>query len=312
MITASTRSLGLLIVALLVGCAPSPAQHSGARSNAGPTAHADSKASPSARAAGEGAARTAGQPKAQTLDELLLFFPTKFPDGNWQPDGLLFEDAWFDAADGTRLHGWYCPCENSRAVILYAHGNAGNLAHRSARMRYFQKELRVAALIFDYRGYGRSEGTPTVEGVLQDARAARRLLAGRARVNESQVVLLGDSLGGAVAVQLAGEDGARGLVLESTFSSLRDIASHHYPRLAWLVPADKLDSVSQIARYNGPLLQSHGDADRTIPYALGWRLFEAAKGVKQFVRMPGRDHNDRLPADYLRQLDRFIEALPER
>jgi uncharacterized protein len=248
----------------------------------------------------------------QTLDELLLFFPSKHPVGNWKPDGLQFEDAWFSALDGTRLHGWYCPCENARAVVLFAHGNAGNLSHRAQRLKYLHDELRVTTLIFDYRGYGRSEGTPRVEGVLEDARAARKSLAGRAGVNESQVVLWGESVGGAVAVQLASEGGARGLILESTFSSLRDVASVHYPRAAWLIPADKLDSASRIGSYNGPLLQSHGDVDRTIPIALGLKLFEAAKGRKQFVRMEGNDHNDEPSTDYLRELDRFIGDLPEK
>jgi hypothetical protein len=100
--------------------------------------------------------------------------------------------------------------------------------------------------------------------------------------------------------------------LESTFSSLRDIGSHHYPKLAWLVPAGKLDSVARIAGYKGPLLQSHGDADRTIPYALGLKLFKAANDPKQFVRIAGGDHNDPSSAECLRELDRFISNLPEQ
>ena len=253
----------------------------------------------------------AEKPRGPSVDELLLFFPTKYPHGNWTPEGLTFEDAWFSAADGTRVHGWFCPCDQPRAVLLYAHGNAGNLSHRSWRMEYFQKQLRVAALIFDYRGYGRSEGRATVEGALQDARAARTFLARRTGVPESHIVLLGDSLGGAVAVDLA-SDGARGLILENTFSSLKEVAAYHYPRLAWLVPPEKLNSVSKLARYQGPLLQSHGDADGTIPYSLGVKLYEAAPGPKLFVLNPGGDHNDPPTVEYLRQLGRFIETLPKQ
>jgi fermentation-respiration switch protein FrsA (DUF1100 family) len=249
--------------------------------------------------------------KTRSLDELLLFFPSKYPEGNWKPEKLTFEDAWFTAQDGTRLHGWYCPCKNARAVLLHMHGNGGNLSHRAALMRYFQHGLRVTAFIFDYRGYGRSEGVPTVEGILQDVRAARTFLARREGVAEAQVVPAGQSLGGAVAVDLAAEGGARGLILESTFSSMRDVASHHYPRLAWLAPAAKLDSTARIARYNGPLLQSHGDADRTIPYSLALKLFKAANEPKRFVRIPGADHNDPPSAEYIRQLDQFIGGLPE-
>jgi fermentation-respiration switch protein FrsA (DUF1100 family) len=247
--------------------------------------------------------------KPQTLDELLLFYPSKYPDGDWKPKGLSFEDVSFKAEDGTRLHGWYCPCEKPRAIVLFAHGNAGNLSQRSGRMQYFQKQLRVTALIFDYRGYGRSEGVPTVEGILQDARAARTVLARRTAVPESQIVLMGRSLGGAVVVQLAAESPARALILESTFSSLKDLAGHHFPHLAWFVPTNKLDSLSQIKRYRGPLLQSHGDADDTVPYALGLRLFQAANDPKRLITIRGGDHNSPQSAEYYLQLNRFLDDL---
>jgi hypothetical protein len=244
-----------------------------------------------------------------SLDELLLFFPSKYPHGNWKPEGLAFEDVWFDSDDGTRIHGWYCPCERPRAVLLYAHGNAGNVSHRAPLLARLQQQLRVSVLIFDYRGYGRSEGIATVEGILRDARAARALLAEHAGVHESEIVLMGRSLGGAVAVQLAAEARPRGLILESTFSTLRDVAAVHYPKLAWLVPADKLDSAAQITRFQGPLLQSHGDADRTIPYDLGQKLFRAAGEPKQFVTIPHGDHNHPQSAEYYEQLDRFLDSL---
>jgi fermentation-respiration switch protein FrsA (DUF1100 family) len=246
-----------------------------------------------------------------TLDELFLFFPAKYPNGNWQPKGLDYEDVYFPSEDGTRIHGWYCPCDNARAVLLYAHGNAGNLSHRAPLLQYFQNQLRVAVLIFDYRGYGRSEGLPTVDGVLDDARAARKFLSSHTGVGQSATVLMGRSLGGAVAVQLAAESRPRGLILQSTFSSLRDVASHHYPRLAPLVPPDKLDSASRIARYRGPLLQSHGDADRTVPFASGTKLFDAANEPKQFVTIPGGDHSHPQTKEYNVQLDRFLETLPD-
>jgi fermentation-respiration switch protein FrsA (DUF1100 family) len=113
-------------------------------------------------------------------------------------------------------------------------------------------------------------------------------------------------LGGAVAVQLAAEQRPRALVLENTFSSLRDIAAHHYPAVAWLVSAKKLNSSEQIAKYQGPLLQCHGDADRTIPFVLGEKLFAAANEPKQFVRTPNGDHNDWLPEEHYSKLDPLL------
>ena len=244
--------------------------------------------------------------KTQTIDELLLFFPAKYPAGNWAPRDLRFQDVWFTSEDKTRLHGWYCPCERPRATILIAHGNAGHIASRAAGLKFLQSTMRVSVFIFDYRGYGRSEGVPTVEGALQDARAARAKLRELAGIKDSQMLLMGESLGGAVAVQLAAESAPRGLILQSTFSSLKDIASIHYPKLAWLVPPGKLDSATQIAKYHGPLLESHGDADRTIPFASGEKLFRAANEPKIFFRMPGVGHNNWQTQAYFQRLDEFI------
>jgi fermentation-respiration switch protein FrsA (DUF1100 family) len=243
----------------------------------------------------------------RTIDELLLFFPTKFPDGNWQPENLKYEDVFFEAVDKTRVHGWYCPCEKPRAVILIAHGNAGHVAHRAGWLRYLQTEARVTTLMFDYRGYGRSAGKPTVPGVLQDARAARAKLCELAGVKDSELLLMGESLGGAVAVQLAAESAPRGLILQSTFSSLRDAANVHFPRLSWLVPKNKLDSFSAISRYKGPLLQSHGTTDGTIPFLLGEKLHRAANQPKTLLKIPGAGHNNWMTQDYLDRLDQFID-----
>jgi uncharacterized protein len=308
----------LIALTAFADCSPSARQETTSPSAAALPSEpmSDPKSSPSkfpasrGNAAAQGGASSSKQAKSQTLDELLLFYPSKYPDGDWKPKGLNFEDAWFKAEDGTRLHGWYCPCDKPRAILLFAHGNAGNLSQHSGLMQYFQKQLRVTAFIFDYRGYGRSEGLPTVEGILQDARAARIFLAHRAKVPESQIVLMGRSLGGGVVVQLGAESAARGLILESTFSSFKDVAAHHYPRLALLVPTSKLDSLSQIKRYKGPLLQSHGDADGTVPYSLGLKLFRAANDPKRWITIHGGDHNSPQSADYYREVDRFLDVLP--
>lgn len=245
----------------------------------------------------------------RSLDELLLFFPSKYPEDNWEPKGLDFEDAWIETDDGNRIHGWYCPSENPRAVILLAHGNAGHIASRASWLTYLQRDLRVTTFAFDYRGYGRSDGVPTVEGILHDARAARTYLAKRAGVDESEIYLMGESLGGAIAVQLAAETPPRALILQSTFASLRDVARVHYPALAWVVPKTRLNSAAAIEKYEGPLLQSHGDADSTIPLSSGQSLYKSAKGSKHFLTIKGADHNDWLTAEYVRYLDAFIKKV---
>ena len=245
----------------------------------------------------------------QSIDELLLFFPVKYPTGDWQPKDLRFDDVYFTADDKTQLHGWYCPCDNPRAVILLAHGNAGHVASRAPWLRYLQSKAMVSTFIFDYRGYGRSEGTPTVEGALRAARAARAKLCEIASIKDSEILLMGESLGGAIVVQLASESAPRGLVLQSTFSSMRDVADVHFPKLSWLVPRNRLDSLSRIVKYQGPLLQSHGDRDQTIPFALGEKLFRAANEPKTMIVVANADHNNWLSDDYSQRLNEFFNRV---
>ncbi|WP_417385540.1 alpha/beta hydrolase [Gimesia sp.] len=245
------------------------------------------------------------------VERALVYQPRPFPEPDSLPENLPFEDAWFEAEDGTRLHGWYLGHPKPRAVALFCHGNAGNIVSRGETLKILQERHGLAVMTFDYRGYGKSEGKPSERGILQDARAARAWLASRAGVEETEIVLMGRSLGGAVAVDLAAEDGARGLVLASTFSSLPDAAAYHVP---WIFPSlnmtQRLNSAGKIGNYSGPLLQSHGDKDQLIPIELGRKLFDAAGGPKRFIVIPGAGHNDPQPEEYRRIFDEFIASLP--
>ncbi len=244
------------------------------------------------------------------FENSLIFLPAKYPIGDWSPD-LPVEDADFVAADGTRLHGWYLHHERPRAVILHAHGNAGNLTHRLDVMQRIHSQADASVMLFDYRGYGRSQGSPSERGVLEDARAARDWLAQRAGIGTDEVVLMGRSLGGAVAVDLAVDGGARALVLESTFTSLPDVAAVHYPWVpVRLLLRTRLDSLAKIARYDGPLLMSHGEADEIVPFELGKQLFDrAATGDKRLLTIRQRGHNDPQPDWYYDELEAFLEQL---
>jgi len=245
------------------------------------------------------------------LEESLIFIPLNYVDDVWRPTGLAYEDAWFEAEDGTQIHGWYVPHERPRAHVLFSHGNAGNITHRADILRLLHDRSQVAVMIYDYRGYGRSQGRPNEPGVLADARAARAWMARRAGIAETEIVQMGESLGGGVAVDLAAADGARGLVLVSTFTSLPDIAAHYYPFLPvrWLMRT-RLDSISKIGHYHGPLLQLHGKLDTIIEYANAQELFEAANQPKQFVTLPGHDHNNPLPPRFYDAVKAFVEGLP--
>ena len=175
-------------------------------------------------------------------------------------------------------------------------------------LKTLHDQMGVSVLGFDYRGYGRSEGTPDEPGILSDARAARAWLARRAGIAEKEMVLVGRSLGGAVAIDLAAADGARGLVVESTFTSMPELGELKMP---WLSPRKvmktQLNSLAKIGNYHGPLLQSHGTADQLIPYAMGRQLFEAAKEPKRFIPVPNGDHNCPQTAEYLTALSECLE-----
>ena len=249
---------------------------------------------------------------ATGFEESLVFRPQAYPVGHWEkPNGV--EDAGFVSADGVNLHGWFAEANQPRAVVLYMHGNGGNLTLCRDTLRMFHDQLNASILVFDYRGYGRSEGTPSEAGVLADARAARRWLASRAGVAEGDIVLVGHSLGGGVAVDLAANDGARGLVLENTFTSLPGVAQSHFP----LVPFRslmhcRLNSLAKIPSYHGPVLVKHGDADEIVPFALGNKLFAAANEPKQFITIPGGRHNDPATREYVAALDGFLNSLGSR
>lgn len=242
------------------------------------------------------------------FENSLVYFPSRYPDGDWslQPG---MEDAWFEAADGTRLHGWYFQVDRPRAVVLFCHGNGASIAWRRGLIDAF-RELQVSALLWSYRGYGRSEGSPHESGILQDARAARAWLANRSDVSASDIVLWGESLGGAVAVDLA-QEGARGLILEHTFTTMPDVAHWHYPWLpARTMMRNRFNSIEKIGKYRGPLLQFHGNADRVVPYSIGQQLFAAANEPKQFVTIEKGDHNDPRTFAVFEAIDRFLGSLP--
>ncbi|HEV3440771.1 MAG TPA: alpha/beta hydrolase [Gemmata sp.] len=243
------------------------------------------------------------------IEQSLVFWPVTYPKGDWILEPGV-EDAWFKSADDTQLHGWYAEVKQPRAVVLYAHGNAGNITDVRPYLRLFRDRLNVSILVFDYRGYGKSSGSPTEVGIIDDARAARLWLAKRVGIPEIDIVLVGHSLGGGVVVDLAARDGARGLVLENTFTSLPDAAVTHVP----LRPLMQMqfDSLTKLPNYRGPLLQTHGDADRVIPFAIGCKLFDAANEPKRFVPIHGGDHNDPPSPDYVKALDRFLDSLPVR
>jgi fermentation-respiration switch protein FrsA (DUF1100 family) len=176
-------------------------------------------------------------------------------------------------------------------VLLWFHGNAGNLSHRADLMLTLAK-TPAQVFIVDYRGYGRSEGRPSEKGLYLDAEAAWRYLTNERKVVPGRIVLFGDSLGSAVAIDLATRVPAAGLIVQSGFTSARDMAARHFPFVPRPLVRTRMDSLAKIPTVQGPKLFIHSPQDEVVPYELGRRLFEAAGEPKRFLEIPGASHND--------------------
>lgn len=205
--------------------------------------------------------------------------------------GLEYEDVQFRTADGLLLHGWFVPAHQARGVLLFMHGNAGNITHRLDSIRLFNR-LGLSVFIFDYRGYGRSEGRPSEQGTYRDAEAAWRFLVEDRGVRPDEIVLFGRSLGASIAAKLAGDTQPSALIIESAFTSAPDLAARYY----WYLPVRALarfryDTRSHVARVSCPVLVAHSVNDEIVPVEHGRLLFEAASEPKTFLEMNG-GHND--------------------
>ncbi len=202
--------------------------------------------------------------------------------------GLDFEDVYFETSDAVKLNGWFIPARGSRYTILLCHGNAGNMSRRIRKAVLFNK-LGCDVFMFDYRGYGKSGGSPSEKGLYEDARAAYRYLLKRG-VAADRMIGYGESLGGAVVIDLAGGNRLRGLILESAFSNARDMAGVYYPYIpSWAIDS-KFDSMEKIKLIKIPKLIIHSVNDSIVPFRFAEKLYKVASEPKTFLRVRG-EHN---------------------
>lgn len=247
-----------------------------------------------------------------TFLETWLVYPTPPVDrADWNPAGD-HEDVRFASADGTRLHGWFYDRPGARYALLYCHGNGNMIADNHELMTHLRDRLGAAVFSFDYRGYGKSEGRPSERGLIDDGVAAADWLAARTGRPADELVVIGRSLGGGVAAGIAAERGAGALVLQNTFSRITDVAAGRFPWLpVRLLMRNRFDSIDRLARYDGPLLMSHGTRDEVVPYQLGRRLFDASPSpVKTWIDLPDYTHNRPQPMSYYGDLRAFLEQIP--
>ncbi|HHJ20674.1 MAG TPA: alpha/beta hydrolase [Gammaproteobacteria bacterium] len=244
----------------------------------------------------------------------MTFFPYATLDQTPAEWGVAYEDVFLDTADDVRLHGWYIPRHDSRQVLLFFHGNAGNISHRGASVEIFH-QLGLNVFIFDYRGYGKSQGKPDENGLYEDARAAWRYLTNERKFDQKDIILFGRSLGGAVAAELAAEVQPGGLILESTFSSAREVANVIFPVLSRLIVLRyDFNTAAHMRQITSPVLVLHSPDDEIIPLRLGEQVFQAANEPKSFVKMRGGHNNGFLMSqpDYERALGAFISSVNGR
>jgi fermentation-respiration switch protein FrsA (DUF1100 family) len=204
------------------------------------------------------------------------------------------------------LHGWYVPADNARGTVLFSHGNAGNIGHRLDSVRLFNR-LDLNVLIYDYRGFGNSEGKTTEAGTYLDGQAAWAWLTEEKQTDPGQIVIFGRSLGAAIAADLASRYCAAAVILESAFTSVPDMAARLYPWLpVRLLSRFQYNNLDKVSRITSPLLIVHSRDDEIVPYEQGERLFEQAREPKQFLELNG-GHNDGF---YLSH-DHYAESLAE-
>ena len=246
------------------------------------------------------------------LERIFVFFPTT--EVRYTPDdvGLAYEEVFFTTSDGHRLHGWYVP-GNSGTTFLWFHGNGGNIGYRVEELALVHARLAVNVFIFDYRGYGNSEGSPSERGIYRDARAALAYLHTRPELAPEEIVYFGRSLGAAVAIELAADQPPAGLVLVAPFASLGEMGRIAYPflPLKWLL-GDRYNSVARISQLHQPVLIMHGDQDEIVPLSQSEKLLKAANPPKSFQVLPGAGHNDTYSAAgniYWDTLSEFLSTL---
>ena len=246
-------------------------------------------------------------------EDSLIFHPSAEIIHTPRQVGLEFQDFYFTTADGVRLNGWFIPHREARQTLLWFHGNAGNISHRVENIKLLHDKVKINIFIFDYRGYGRSEGSASEAGTYEDGVAALHFVGKQLGVKAGNLIIFGRSLGAAVAAEMAGRLQSRALILESPFVSIREMAKSVFP----LLPITSLlqtryDNLEKIVKIKVPLLVIHGDRDEVVPYEHGKRVFAAAPAPKDFYTITGAGHNNTyiIGGDaYFQRLRSFIETV---
>jgi fermentation-respiration switch protein FrsA (DUF1100 family) len=245
------------------------------------------------------------------LERMFVYFPERSLEANPSILGLQYFDVDITTRDGIDIHGWFIPQPGAPDTFLLLHGNAGNISHRLGWI-HLLRGLNAHIIIVDYRGYGRSQGRPSEQGLYLDALATYEWWHKERAADASRLILIGESIGGAVAVDLAARVHVDGIVLQSTFTTAWDMAKTMFP-IGLLQPLTgvRFDSAAKIKNVRCRKLFIHGDQDEIVPLRLGRKLYEMAPPPKAFHEVRGAGHNDLLLVageEYLQQLKAFLSG----
>ncbi|MDP8216203.1 MAG: alpha/beta hydrolase [Candidatus Kaelpia imicola] len=232
-----------------------------------------------------------------------IYFPVREIFTSPEIIGLPYQEIYFQTVDNKRLNSWFIPNDEAKFTVIFCHGNAGNISHRIEKIGLLHK-LGLNIFIFDYRGYGKSQGSPCEPGLYKDAVAAYSYLVKERRISEDNIILYGESLGGAIAINLAHRVRVRALITEGTFTSIRDMAKITYPFLPYFIFSSSFNSISKIREVKCLKLIIHSIDDEIVPFYLGERLSDAAKSPKKFLKIRGF-HN----TAFLDSEEQFVEGI---
>ncbi|MCX8026506.1 MAG: alpha/beta hydrolase [Thermodesulfovibrionales bacterium] len=241
----------------------------------------------------------------------LIFLPTYTLTSTPKDAGLDYEEVYFITQDKLTLHGWFIPSDKSSLVILFSHGNGGNISHRIEKIKMLNT-IGLSVFIYDYRGYGKSTGKPTEQGTYLDALAAWDYLINTIGIKANQIILYGESLGSAVSIDLATKVPAFAIINEGGFTSLKELAQHVYPYLpARYLCKYEYDSLKKISGLKRPNLIIHSIDDEIVPFAMAKRLFDNATEPKVLISLSG-GHNDSFYVsrkEYLQGIKDFLDMI---
>ncbi len=250
----------------------------------------------------------------EAIERQLIYFPTRVARDAPTPSipgAAVVEEVWLDTSDGVRVHGLYARGDGSVGDLLFFHGNAGNLYDRLDNVALLL-QLGLNVLIMDYRGYGKSEGSPSESALYADGWLAYRHLTESRGVDPARLILFGRSLGSTVAVELATREPAAAVILESAFTSAGELGRVHYgflPAMLFRALTHQFDSLSKVPSLKAPVLYIHGSVDNIVPSSMGRRLYDASPEPKEWYEIERAGHNDTLwlgGREYARRLSEFV------